>query len=339
MSSSLFRREWLEGDKYPRVFAYYFRQWADYTMSFHTHQSVEIMYVLSGECCIEIGGAPAERSGGEAGDWTDDRADADAANLLSSKPASSGTALTRHEDIRGYRLKKGQFMLLDGKVPHRLIVQETGPCRMLNVEFDMVEKETALPSLRELADEDEAVGELAGEAASHLVLSDSDELYPLLKSLVTELSEGENRRGVRVLLLFAQLLVTIAHLRKEMLAKGDDPAGRYVSDAIRYMRQNYDRDIQVKDIAAAVNLHPGYLHRLFGAATDTTITAYLTELRIDKAMMLLRQTDIPINDICEYTGIGSRAYFHALFRKHTGITPVEYRKSHHVQSEYGKKLF
>jgi YesN/AraC family two-component response regulator len=54
---------------------------------------------------------------------------------------------------------------------------------------------------------------------------------------------------------------------------------------------------------------------------------YLTAIRMEKAKMLLLRTDIPATDIPDYVGVGSRSYFHALFKKHTGMTPVEFRRS------------
>ncbi|WP_155983945.1 helix-turn-helix transcriptional regulator, partial [Paenibacillus sp. 1-18] len=67
--------------------------------------------------------------------------------------------------------------------------------------------------------------------------------------------------------------------------------------------------------------------RIFKKHTGQTLTAYLTMLRMDKARMLLQQTDIPIQEIADYVGVGSRQYFHMLFKKHTGKTPVEYRSA------------
>lgn len=298
MSNSLFKSRWLEEDVYPHIFAYYFKQWIDYSMNFHTHDSVEIMYVIAGECRIELAGASAS--------------------------ASSKT------DIR-LQLKKSEFIILDGNMPHRLIVDEHSPCRMLNVEFDMRERRTSFPSLRQLSSEDSHVAELAAEPSSYLVLRDSNELYPVLKSLVLELDSREKQSDARTQLLFAQMMVTIAHIRSRALATGANPSDQYVKQSIEYMHHYYDRPIQVKDIAAAVSLHPGYLHRLFSAQTGRTMTAYLTELRMEKAKMLLRETDIPIADICDYVGVGSRQYFHAMFKKYTSHTPIAYRHSIHAQ--------
>ncbi|MNW64694.1 CFA/I fimbrial subunit D [compost metagenome] len=58
---------------------------------------------------------------------------------------------------------------------------------------------------------------------------------------------------------------------------------------------------------------------------------YLTRLRMDKAAMMLLHTDIPVADIADYVGIGSRQYFHAVFKTHMGQTPIQYRNSLHTQ--------
>ncbi|MCR2804835.1 AraC family transcriptional regulator [Paenibacillus soyae] len=289
----LFDRSWLEEEKHPRFFAYYYKQWSEFAMGFHTHESVEIMYVITGECRIE---------------------------LATCEPAASIV------------LRRGEFIILDASVPHRLLVGEFGPCRMLNVEFGMEERGTVFPSFRMMAEEDSYVMGLATEPSPYLVLRDTDELYPLLKSLVLELDVKDNRRETRIELLFAQLLVTIGFIRGEAFRLEDRPSERYVKEAIRFIHHNYDRDIQVKDIASAVNLHPGYLHRVFRSGTGKTISAYLTELRVEKAKMLLRQTDIPAADICDYVGVGSRAYFHAMFKKSTGQTPIAYRISYQAHN-------
>lgn len=294
MSGTLFKQEWLNGDFYPHVFAYYFKQWSDYAMAFHKHDSIEIMYVISGACGIEL----------EATD------------------KSKACEMT---------LKKGDFIILDANIAHRLTVDERGPCRMLNVEFDFRERQAAFPSMRQLSVEDEFVAKLLTEPSSYLFMRDPNEVYQVLKSLVLELDSRGKSISMKAELLFAQLILAIARLHKEIGAKGANPIEQYVKQAIEYMHHNYDREIQVKDIAAAVSLHPGYLHRVFRAHIGKTLTIYLTELRMEKAKMLLRETDIAIADICEYVGVGSRQYFHAMFKKYSKLTPIAYRQTINTQ--------
>lgn len=226
-------------------------------------------------------------------------------------------------------LKKGDFILLDAYVPHRLIVEKNSPCRMLNVEFSFVKKEGCFPSIKDLADENKVLSDFLVFHRSYVVLKDPNEIYHTLKNLVLELDKKESEKEIMIQLHLAQLLIQIARMVGEEKEKKSEQqqANVYVKKTIEYLHHNYDRDIQVKDISQMVNLHPGYLHRVFKKQTGLTVMEYLTTLRMEKAKMLLADTDIPIVEISYYIGINSRQYFSLLFKKHTNTTPAEYRKT------------
>lgn len=57
-----------------------------------------------------------------------------------------------------------------------------------------------------------------------------------------------------------------------------------------------------------------------------TIIEYLTKIRIEKAKMLITQTDIPITKVASFIGMNSSQYFSKVFKKHIGITPSALRK-------------
>nr|WP_127587046.1 AraC family transcriptional regulator [Paenibacillus koleovorans] len=274
---------------HPQVVAYYFKQWQGFHMPFHTHDATEIMYTIQGFCDIELQLSPLQ--------------------------------------TERVRLKKGEFILLDANVSHRLIVEDEEPCRMLNVEFRFAAHRGVMPSIQQIAAEEKQFSSLLEVETSYLVLRDPDEIYHVMKSLVLELDKAADKSETMIHLLIAQLLIRIARLRRETVSNSLVQSERYVKQSLDYMHQNYDREIQVKEIAAAVNLHPAYLQRIFKAVTGQTLIAYLTEIRMEKAQMLLLETDIPIADISEYIGVGSRQYFHMLFKAHTRFTPTDYRKS------------
>lgn len=286
MNGSLFQQMLEEGDYVPRFYAYYYKQWINYEMSYHQHDSTEIMYMISGVCRIDVKVGDTEKS------------------------------LT---------LKKGEFMVLDADVPHRLIVEQAVSCRMLNVEFGFMETEGRTLSLRQIAGEEQEVSFLLNRPFPYLVLVDQEEVYPVLRSLVLELDQRGTEGRMMTHMLFIQLLVCIARLYDERERSEVQQSEFYIKRSVDFLHQNYDRNIQVKDVAAEVNLHPGYLHRVFRRGTGRTITEYLTMIRMEKAKMLLEQTDIPIHEISDYVGVGSRQYFHMLFKKYTETTPVEFR--------------
>jgi AraC-like DNA-binding protein/mannose-6-phosphate isomerase-like protein (cupin superfamily) len=282
--NSLFHSELRVGEYQPKVAAFYYKQWNDFQMSYHSHDRVEIMYVITGKCVV------------------------DTVNEL-------------------FVLKKGDFILLDANVSHKLLVEKDSPCRMLNIEFLFADKAGVFPSIKDLALENQALNALLSNACPYLLLQDPNETYHTLKSLVFELDKGGLDNELMVQLLLSQLLIRIAGLAAATLDEAAQQINLYVNNAIAYIHHHYDYQIQVKDIAASVNLHPGYLHRIFKANTGQTVNEYLTSLRIEKAKMLLSQTDIPVIELFDYIGMNSREYFSAIFKKHTGLTPMAFRKS------------
>ncbi|MDF2925225.1 MAG: AraC family transcriptional regulator [Paenibacillaceae bacterium] len=281
----LHQPELKNGEYRPRVMAYYFKQWEQFSMKFHAHNSVEFMYVLSGTCMVEV--------------------------------ETAGQAIP---------MRKGELIVVDALVPHRLVVEES--CRMLNIEFQFQPKQAGIGSVGELIRSNEELQRLSVRPFEYLMLRDDGEVYPALRSLVLELDRVSGGSQAMTDLLLYRLLLLVARLADN---PGEDEARTtaqlYVKRALEYMHSHYDGDLQMKDIAAAVNLHPGYLHRLFRRGQGCTVMDYLTRYRIDKARMLLAHSDIPVIEIADYVGMNSRQHFSTVFKKITGVTPQQYRKS------------
>lgn len=273
-----------KGHFQPNIVAYYYKEWKDFQMPFHAHQAIEIMYVMTGECHIEI----------------------------------------ENEKIF---MKKGHFVMIDANVPHRLIVKKSPTCRMLNVEFVLQPKEGIFPSIQEIAKRDPDLWSFLQTQKRFITLKDTQGLYYVLKSLVIELSEFKNEPSqIMIQTLLTNILLLIARMavmKQEQLAKQTD---LYIQTVIEYLHHNYDLDLKVSDLAAVVHLHPNYLQRIFKEKMNSTLMEYLTELRMEKAKMLLSKTTIPITEISDFVGINSRQYFSYLFKKSIGQTPQNYRR-------------
>jgi YesN/AraC family two-component response regulator len=224
-------------------------------------------------------------------------------------------------------MKKGEFILIDANIEHRLQVDKERPCRMLNVEFGFYEEDTNLPAFHTIVEGSETLKYLLHSDKPYFALKDSDEVYITLKSLIMELNREDSNENLLVQLLFDQLLIRISRLYYESGSKNPGPGVIHVKKAMQYIHQHYDRDIQIKDIAAAANVHSGYLHRIFRNNKGCTINEYLMQFRMEKAKTLLANTDIQISDISDYVGINSRQYFAFVFKKYTGLSPSSYRRS------------
>lgn len=224
-------------------------------------------------------------------------------------------------------MNKGDFILIDSDIPHRLIVEKNQSCRMLNLEFVLQEDQIFTPSIHQLAQSDASVSYFLTLDEPYILLKDSCELSHLLRKLVLEMDQKVKGQNMMFHLVFSQMFVQIARLAAEQMNEMVQ-SNTYVKNALSYIHQHYDCDIQVKDIAAVVNLHPGYFHRIFKQHVGCTVIEYLASIRMDKARMLLSDTNIPLGDVPDYVGINSTQYFSALFKKHTNETPLSYRKKH-----------
>ena len=100
-----------------------------------------------------------------------------------------------------------------------------------------------------------------------------------------------------------------------------------VYSAVAYMQENYNTKLSVDEIASRAFLAPDYFRKVFKKVTGHSVTAYMQKLRIDEACRLLLTTDTPIKDICFLVGYNDVTTFYQSFKKVTGKTPNEYRKT------------
>lgn len=96
----------------------------------------------------------------------------------------------------------------------------------------------------------------------------------------------------------------------------------------KFIRENYKRtDLSIKDMADYVHLNVSYLSTHFRKVCGVTINAYLTEVRIEKAKEYIRSGRYNADEIGRLVGYEDGNYFYRIFKRQTGMTTKEYRKS------------
>jgi AraC-like DNA-binding protein len=87
---------------------------------------------------------------------------------------------------------------------------------------------------------------------------------------------------------------------------------------------------RVQDYASAQNLHPNYLSSVIKSKTGKNITTWIADKTLIEARSLLQNASISIKEITYKLGFTETAHFSNFFKKHEGISPIQYRKSHHL---------
>ncbi len=95
----------------------------------------------------------------------------------------------------------------------------------------------------------------------------------------------------------------------------------------RYIRENFKNNIGRSEVAEYMHLAPEYVAKLYKKKTGTTIKDYLNEYRISESKLLLQNPSLRVSDISDMVGFESFTYFSTIFKKYTGMSPNEYRKS------------
>ncbi|WP_335872590.1 response regulator transcription factor [Bacillus sp. 2205SS5-2] len=93
-----------------------------------------------------------------------------------------------------------------------------------------------------------------------------------------------------------------------------------------YLQQHYQEDITLQDIADRFFLSREYISRQFKREYLSTLIDYLTNIRMGKAKKLLENPFLKIYEIAYGVGYQNEKYFSKVFKKHSGLTPNEYRQ-------------
>ncbi len=113
------------------------------------------------------------------------------------------------------------------------------------------------------------------------------------------------------------------HIKRQ---SGLNKNNQIVRDMIRYIQENYFENIQMKKAAKDINVSYSYASKLFVQTTGQTFTKYLNKYRIKKAVELMENTALRLNDIAVKTGYNNVEHFSRTFKIIMGCSPVEYRR-------------
>ncbi len=98
-----------------------------------------------------------------------------------------------------------------------------------------------------------------------------------------------------------------------------------VADAVRYIHANAGRPITVDDLLLEVPLSRRQLERRFRAALGRSILDEIQRCRVDRARLMLVDTELTLPQIALASGFASASYFSVVFSKSQSMTPGEYR--------------
>ena len=99
--------------------------------------------------------------------------------------------------------------------------------------------------------------------------------------------------------------------------------------ALSFINQNFATELSLIQLSEYVYTNPSSLSSEFNAEIGMSLSEYVTSLRIRKTQQLLRETQATIPEIAQQSGFSSAKYFREIFKRHTGLSPQQYRNEQH----------
>lgn len=107
-----------------------------------------------------------------------------------------------------------------------------------------------------------------------------------------------------------------------------DRLNKHGAIAVEYIKEHYMRtDLSIKDMTSLLSVSSSYFSAMFKNFTGATFTKFLARLRINKAQELLLSTDKKNYEIAIAVGYDDPGYFRQIFKKHTNLSPSDFRKA------------
>ena len=96
---------------------------------------------------------------------------------------------------------------------------------------------------------------------------------------------------------------------------------------INYIDGHYGEKIYIETLSDMITVSPDYFTKMFKDSIGKTPVDYINGIRINHALELLSETDVPVNEIAEKIGFSNSNYFHKIFKQYMNTSPLSYRKS------------
>ncbi|CAN5825293.1 hypothetical protein BH23CHL2_BH23CHL2_08830 [soil metagenome] len=168
------------------------------------------------------------------------------------------------------------------------------------------------------------VMEPGAKLLDEIVEQRSRKIEGFARRLSREVREPDDLSGLAVSGLVFELISSLGREDAVLRRSGfSQPA--WLSKVIDFLHVHDDQHVRIEDIAAEVNLHPGYLARVFREQTGVPLGAYARQLRLERVAAELASTEDRILDIAIAAGFTDQSHLTRLFKRRYGVTPAQYR--------------
>lgn len=211
-----------------------------------------------------------------------------------------------------YDAYEGQFVFLDCYAPHSYFADKD--CEIIWLHFDGLSTRTYYKIIFD-------------KLGNVFTLSNS---YPILNKINTIYRQFYSNAHIDELImnkLITDILTELGIQQPVATVSANANSDYVVQKTIAYITEHLSGDLSIDTLASSVSLSTYHFIRIFKKGTGFTPHEYIVNTKVSNAKFLLKNTNIPIKEICFGCGFSSESIFSTTFKKQTGFSPSAYRLS------------
>lgn len=220
--------------------------------------------------------------------------------------------------------KQGEIMIITSDILHSFQAGASG-CTLLQLEFPpyILNVTTfAKESLHNIPD-------LFSKDNDVMKIINNERIMQAIQRIVIELNLRHDNYKHLVIIYYTELFILINRYFQESYIPIS--TNQTIVKAVNFIRLNYHKELSITSLATQINVSDSYLRRIFIQHMNISPIDFLNQTRFNKAVELLRTTDMSIKEICYKCGFKSPQYFSRAFKQQLGTTPKSIRKSQSEQ--------
>ena len=140
--------------------------------------------------------------------------------------------------------------------------------------------------------------------------------------------EGFSREktGHPLLLAYIHLFMACLLMKLELVPSSELHGNSFMYEVTDYIQEHSAENLSLESVAKAVGVGKSHLSHLFSQQLKINFRRYLNTIRVEKACILLQESEISIKEVCFECGFESTRTFHRVFLEEQKMTPGEYRE-------------
>jgi len=234
-------------------------------------------------------------------------------------------------DDKTYLLEPGILYITGPGKSHKQIADKNDPMVEYCICFEIL-RQTPLPKKPKALQED--IRELSEvlQKTHFWIGKDIHNTYRLFDNIFSEIRNRYTAYYLSIQNYICQILINTARCYLNNKTSNFEAPPKNIDDKRRFIIDEYmnncSPDMSVSDLAEKVGLSVRQVNRILLKYYGMPFVERMNYFRMEKAKMLLSNTNIPVKDIAQRVGYDDGGYFARIFKKIHGITPSEYRGRH-----------